>query len=127
MTSAGLATDSSADPAPISAQALSLHPDRFFDSDPAIRRAARDIHAATCALPLICPHGHVDPWLLTSNAPFPEPTALLITPDHYILRMLCSQGVSMDSMGVPTIDGSPVEQNPRIIWQRFAAHFHLFL
>ncbi len=108
-------------------ESLVLHPDRFFDSDPAIRRAARDIHSATSALPLICPHGHVDPWLLAHNRPFDEPTALLITPDHYILRMLCSQGITLAAMGVPSVDGSPVEQNSRVIWQRFAEHFHLFL
>ncbi|MBC7841553.1 MAG: glucuronate isomerase [Gemmatimonadaceae bacterium] len=107
--------------------ALDLHPDRYFDSDPAIRRAARDIHDASSCLPLICPHGHVDPWLLASDAPFPEPTALLITPDHYVFRMLASQGVSMESMGVPTVDGTDVERDPRRIWQLFAEHFHLFL
>ena len=105
---------------------LVLHPDRFFDSDPAIRRSARAIYDETQALPLICPHGHVDPWLLADNAPFREPTALLITPDHYIFRMLYSQGISMESMGIPTRDGAPVETDPRRIWQRFAEHFHLF-
>ena len=107
--------------------ALALHPDRYFDSDPAIRRAARDIHDASSRLPLICPHGHVDPWLLASNASFAEPTALLITPDHYVFRMLASQGVPMESMGVSTVDGSAVERDPRRIWQLFAEHFHLFL
>jgi glucuronate isomerase len=110
-----------------SSEPLVLHPDRFFDSDPAIRRAARDIHAATCMLPLICPHGHVDPWLLARNQPFDEPTALLITPDHYILRMLSSQGITLASMGVTSVDGVAGEQNPRTVWQRFAEHVHLFL
>ena len=111
---------------PVHADPLVLHPDRFFDSDPAIRRSARDIYDETHALPLICPHGHVDPWLLADNAPFSEPTALLITPDHYIFRMLYSQGIPMESMGIPTRDGAPVEVDPRQIWQRFAEHFHLF-
>ncbi|MEP6835093.1 MAG: glucuronate isomerase [Gemmatimonas sp.] len=104
-----------------------LSPDRFFDPDPSVRRFARRIYEQTSSLPLICPHGHVDPALLATNEPFPEPTALLITPDHYIFRMLYSQGISMESLGIPTIDGSPVEQNPRTIWQRFASHYHLFL
>ena len=108
-------------------ESLVLHPDRFFDADPAVRRAARDIHAAVSHLPLICPHGHVDPWLLARNERFDEPTALLITPDHYILRMLTSQGVSLASMGVPSVDGSDFERNPRTVWQRFAEYFHLFL
>ena len=64
--------------------------------------------------------------LLASNAAFDEPTSLLITPDHYIFRMLYSQGVSMESLGVPARDGSVGEQDPRKIWQRFAEHFHLF-
>ena len=109
-----------------SGRALTLHPDRFFDPDPAIRRVARELHAETKALPLICPHGHVDPALLATNAPFPEPSALLIIPDHYIFRMLYSQGVPMEDLGVPTRDGTAVESDPRAIWQRVAEHWYLF-
>ena len=65
-----------------------LHEDRFLDSDPAIRRAARTLYEEIRDLPLVCPHGHVDPSLLANDDPFPEPTALLIIPDHYIFRML---------------------------------------
>jgi glucuronate isomerase len=103
-----------------------LNPDRFFDSDPAIRRIARDLYLETRDLPLVCPHGHVDPALLADNAPFPEPTALLIIPDHYIFRMLYSQGVRMEDIGVPTRDGTAVETDPRKIWQRVADHWYLF-
>ena len=105
---------------------LVLHEDRFFDSDPAVRRAARALYDETRALPLVCPHGHVEPRLLDDNAPFPEPTALLIIPDHYIFRMLYSRGIPLESLGVPTRDGTPVEQDPRRIWQRFAEHYYLF-
>jgi len=111
---------------PASRQPLALHDDRFFDSDPVIRATARALYDETRDLPLICPHGHVEPAVLADNLAFPEPTALLITPDHYIFRMLYSRGVSMESLGVPTRDGSPVEQDPRKIWQRFAEHYHLF-
>ena len=107
-------------------RALTLHPDRFFDPDPAIRRAARELYAGIKDLPLICPHGHVEPSILADNSPFPEPTALLIIPDHYIFRMLYSRGVSLEDLGVPTRDGTPVEQNPRTIWQRVADHWYLF-
>ncbi len=107
-------------------QPLVLHEDRFFDPDANIRRAARAIYDDTRDLPLICPHGHVEPSLLAENAAFPEPTALLIVPDHYIFRMLYSRGVSMESLGVPTRDGTPVESDPRKIWQRFADHYYLF-
>jgi len=91
---------SSAVPAP----SFSLHPDRFFDPDPAIRRAARELYEEMRQLPLVCPHGHVDPSLLSEDRAFPEPAALLITPDHYLFRMLFSQGVSMESLGVPARD-----------------------
>jgi glucuronate isomerase len=105
---------------------LVLHPERFFDSDPEIRRAARALYEETHALPLICPHGHVDPaWLATDEA-FPEPASLIVAPDHYVVRMLYSRGVPMESLGIPTRDGSPVETDPRRIWQRFGDHAHLF-
>jgi glucuronate isomerase len=68
----------------------------------------------------------VDPALLADDPAFPEPTALLIIPDHYIFRMLYSRGVPMESLGIPTVDGTPVETDPRRIWQRFADHYYLF-
>lgn len=113
---------------------LVLHPDRFFDPDPAVRRAARALYEETRTLPLVCPHGHVDPALLADDAPFPEPTALLITPDHYIFRMLYSQGIPLEALGIPmqgpdagAADGAvPFERDPRAIWRRFAEHYHLF-
>ncbi|HET8655408.1 MAG TPA: glucuronate isomerase [Longimicrobiaceae bacterium] len=108
------------------AEPLVLHEDRYFDPDPAVRRVARSLYEETRGLPLICPHGHVDPTLLAEDRAFPEPTALLLIPDHYIFRMLYSQGVPMEAMGIPTRDGSKVEQDPRRIWQLFADHFYLF-
>ena len=105
---------------------LVLHEDRFFDSDPAIRRAARSLYDETRDLPLVCPHGHVDAALLAENAPFPEPTELIITPDHYIFRMLYSRGISMDTLGVPRRDGSRDARDPREIWQIFGEHYFLF-
>ena len=86
------------------APTFSLHPDRFFDAEPSVRRAARALYEEMRALPLVCPHGHVDPSLLAEDRAFPEPAALLITPDHYLFRMLFSQGVSLESLGVPTRD-----------------------
>jgi glucuronate isomerase len=107
-------------------QKLELDEDRFFDSDPSIRKAARAVYDETRSLPLICPHGHVDPSLLALNESFPEPAALLIIPDHYIFRMLYSQGVSMDSLGVPHRDGTSANVDPRQVWQIFANHWYLF-
>jgi glucuronate isomerase len=108
------------------ARRLALHPDRFFDPDPAVRRAARALYDESRELPLVCPHGHVDPAVLAHDSPFPEPTALLIIPDHYIFRMLYSRGVPLESLGIPTRDGTPVESDPRRIWRLFAAHYYLF-
>jgi glucuronate isomerase len=107
-------------------QPLVLHEDRFFDSDPSVRFVARALYEETRELPLICPHGHVDPTLLAENSPFPEPTSLLITPDHYVFRMLYSRGVPLESLGIATRDGTPVEADPRKIWQTFAEHYYLF-
>ena len=107
-------------------QKLELSEDRFFDSDPAVRRAARAVYDETRSLPLICPHGHVDPALLSRNEQFPEPTALLIVPDHYIFRMLYSQGISLDTLGIPHRDGKASRTDPREVWQIFGANWHLF-
>src|SRR5687768_11858751 len=92
---------------------LALHPDRFFDPDPATRRVARELYESVAELPLVCPHGHVDPAILATDAPFPEPTALLLVPDHYIFRMLHSRGVPLEDLGIPTRDGSAVEPDAR--------------
>ena len=86
----------------MTSEPLALHPDRFFSPIPAVREIARELYAAVADLPLVCPHGHVPPALLADDDSFPEPTALLITPDHYIFRMLRSQGVRMEDMGIPT-------------------------
>lgn len=99
---------------------------RFFDPDPQVRRLAHELYLGIKGLPIISPHGHVDPKLLADNAPFPDPTELIIIPDHYIFRMLYSQGVKLEALGVPTRDGSPVETDHRKIWKIFAEHFYLF-
>lgn len=103
-----------------------LHPQRYFDPDPETRRVATDLYARVADMPLVCPHGHVDPKLLATNARFPDPAALLVIPDHYVTRMLYSQGIPLERLGIPTLDGTPVEQDPRQIWQLLADHFHLF-
>lgn len=103
-----------------------LHEDRFFDPDPGVRRVARELYHSVRELPLVCPHGHVEPRLLAENRRFPEPTSLLIIPDHYIFRMLYSRGIRLERLGIPTRDGTPVETDARRIWQLFAEHYHLF-
>ena len=104
-----------------------LPSDRFFDPNPAQRRVAQELYATVADLPLVCPHGHVDPHLLADeNAILGTPADLLIIPDHYVFRMLYSQGIPLESLGVPRLDGGSVEQDPRKIWQIFADHFYLF-
>ena len=105
---------------------LTLHPDRLFPADPATRAIAQRLYAGVATLPIISPHGHTDPAWFAGNAPFANPAELLIIPDHYLLRMLSSQGISLDALGVPTVDGSPTEQDPRAIWRLFAQNYHLF-
>lgn len=103
-----------------------LHPDRLFPADPGTRAIARRLFAGVEGLPIISPHGHTDPAWFADNAPFPDPAALLITPDHYVFRMLMSQGVPLEALGVPSLDGTPVERDPRAVWRLFARHWHLF-
>ena len=103
-----------------------LNADRYFSPIPAVREIARELYREVATLPLVCPHGHVDPRLLALDEPFPDPAALIVIPDHYIVRMLYSQGVAMEALGIPRTDGSPVERDPRRIWQLFGDHFHLF-
>jgi glucuronate isomerase len=105
---------------------LHLHPDRLFPAEPRSRDIARALHATIRDLPIISPHGHTDPRWFAYDEPFANPSDLLIVPDHYVFRMLMSQGVRLEELGVPTVDGSPTERDPRAIWHRFAAHYHLF-
>ena len=102
--------------------------DRYFDPDPTTRKYAREICEETRALPIVSPHGHVDAAVLAANEPFSDPASLVVTQDHYVLRLLYSRGVSLESLGVAPIDGAPpaVERDPRRIWQTFANQWHLF-
>jgi len=104
-----------------------LHPDRFFDSDIAVRRIARTLYDETRTLPLLCPHGHVDPVLFAQNGSFVDPTALLFTPDHYLVRMLYSAGVPLEALGLSAVGEQEVQHTPREIWGRLAVHYHRFL
>lgn len=105
---------------------LELNPDRLFSSDPTQRAIARRLYTQVADLPIISPHGHTDPSWFAENAPFGNATELLIKPDHYVFRMLYSQGISLESLGIPTVDGSPVETDARAIWRLFAERYYLF-
>ncbi|MCX7323401.1 MAG: glucuronate isomerase [Hyphomicrobiales bacterium] len=105
---------------------MALHPDRLFPADETQRGIARRLYAAVRDLPIVSPHGHTDPAWYALNEAFPDPATLFVKPDHYVFRMLSSQGVALEDLGVPRADGGPVETDPRAIWRRFAAHWHLF-
>ncbi len=104
-----------------------LHPDRYFDPDPTIRAIARELYAGVTTLPIVSPHGHVDPKLLADeNASFGTPADLFIIPDHYVFRMLYSQGISLERLGIPRRDSAPVESDHRRIWRLVCEHWYLF-
>jgi glucuronate isomerase len=104
-----------------------LSPDRCFDANPVQRQLARQLYSTVKDLPIFSPHGHVPPALLADpDARFGTPTELLIIPDHYVFRMLYSQGIALADIGIASRDGTPVEADHRKIWQCFAEHFYLF-
>ncbi|HEV7138652.1 MAG TPA: glucuronate isomerase [Steroidobacteraceae bacterium] len=108
-----------------------MHPDRLFPADPGTRAIARRLYNTIGALPIISPHGHTDPRWFADNAPFSDPVSLLLTPDHYITRMLYSQGLSLEELGVTPLAGQPAaagsgSPDPRATWRKLAAHYHLF-
>lgn len=105
---------------------LILHEDRLFPAEPAQRNIARRLHAQVAGLPIVSPHGHTDPAWFADDAPFADATELLLVPDHYVFRMLYSQGVPLDALGIPRADGSRAQVDPREAWRVFATHFHLF-
>ncbi len=107
-------------------RALTLPEDRLFPSDPVQRAIARRLYAQVARLPIVSPHGHTDPAWWADDAPFANATELLLVPDHYLFRMLYSQGVSLDALAIPRADGSRAEVDPRGAWRVFAANFHLF-
>ena len=108
---------------------LELHPDRLFPAEPATRGIARALHDGVKDLPIVSPHGHTDPAWFAEDDAFPDPANLLITPDHYVFRMLYSQGVALEDLGIAPHAGGGgrrVETDPRAIWRRFAEHYRLF-
>lgn len=106
---------------------MTLPIDRYFDSDPKQKEIALALYHQVADKPLVCPHGHVDPRMFADpDYQFGSPADLLLIPDHYIFRMLYSQGIALEKLGVPRVDGGAVESDHRKIWQLFADHFYLF-
>ena len=103
---------------------LSLHPDRLLPADPAVRDIARRLYQAVRALPIISPHGHVDPRLLLDDVPFRDPAQLFVSPDHYVTRLLHASGVPLESLGVG--QGLLSESAAREAWRLLCSHWHVF-
>jgi glucuronate isomerase len=100
--------------------------DRLFPADPTERGIARRLYERVRKLPIVSPHGHTNPAWFADDEPFADPSTLLIIPDHYIFRMLYSQGISLESVGVPRLDGAPGERDARAIWRLLAQNWRLF-
>jgi len=99
-----------------------IHPDRLFPAEPGTRRIARTLYEQVRILPIISPHGHTSATWFAKNEPFPDPAKLFVQPDHYVFRMLYSQGVSFEDLGI----GQPELQDARKVWRIFASHYCLF-
>ena len=106
---------------------LELNEDRLFPAGRDARPIARRLYRSIRDLPVVSPHGHTDPRWFADDVPFPDPAQLLITPDHYVTRMLYSQGVALERLGVRRRDGGEYERDGRKIWRLFAERYHLFL
>ena len=99
-----------------------LHADRLFPADHTTRDIARWLHASINRVPILSPHGHANPRWFSKNEPFLDPAQLFVVPDHYVFRMLYSQGIPLERLGI----GSASEQDPRSVWRIFAQHYYLF-
>ena len=102
------------------------HPDRLFPSNTFTRGLARELFENIEGLPIISPHGHCDPSWFSKNERFPNPAQLFVVPDHYVFRMLVSQGVTLHELGIRALDGSVFENDPQKIWKKFSENYHLF-
>ncbi|MCA9872441.1 MAG: glucuronate isomerase, partial [Anaerolineales bacterium] len=106
---------------------LTRDPKRYLPAEPGVREIAQELYGLVANLPLVCPHGHVDPRLFADpHYRFGSPTELLLIPDHYIFRMLYSQGIALEALCIPRRDGGETGSDHRQAWQIFADNFHLF-
>jgi glucuronate isomerase len=107
-------------------RALVMHEDRLFPADPGMRAIAHRLYAGVRALPIISPHGHTDPAWFANNAAYSNPTELLLAPDHYLYRMLYSQGIGLEQLGIAAKASGVTSADPRAAWRLLAENWHLF-
>jgi glucuronate isomerase len=105
-------------------RSLAPHPDRLLPAEPAVRAIARRLYDAVRRLPIVSPHGHVDPRTLLDDVPFTDPAALLVTPDHYVTRLLHASGVPLADLGVGR--GVLTKAESRAVWRRLCENWHVF-
>lgn len=83
---------------------------------------ALELYQPVEKLGIIAPHGHVNPDLLADPmARFANPTELLVKYDHYLFRLLYSQGIPVEALGVGQTD-----YDPKTAWHTFCSNFSLF-
>ena len=99
-----------------------IHEDRLFPAEPSVRSIARALYEHVRSLPIVSPHGHTQAAWFAKNDPFPDPAKLFVQPDHYVYRMLYSQGISLDELEIGQVE----IKNPRKVWHIFASHYYLF-
>ena len=108
----------------MTAAAPRLHPDRLLPPDPPTRDIARELYAAVRDLPILSPHGHVPAAWIADDVPFGDPTSLLISPDHYVVRLLHANGVPMEALGA---GGAPLTpEGARAAWRALCTHWAAF-
>ncbi|BAF55402.1 MAG: glucuronate isomerase [Corynebacterium glutamicum] len=98
------------------------HPDRLLPADPGTRDIARRLLAHVEDLPIISPHGHLEASMFVKDEAFPDPTSLLISPDHYLTRMMHSAGVDLADLRVGGHEG----KSAREAWRIFMSHWDLY-
>ncbi|WP_280400198.1 glucuronate isomerase [Nocardia carnea] len=108
----------------VSAAHAAPHPDRLFPADPGVRAVAQRLHRAIRDERIISPHGHVDARLLADDEPFPDPAGLLITPDHYVTRLLHANRIPLDRLGVGR--GELSEAQARAVWRSVCENWEVF-
>jgi glucuronate isomerase len=99
-----------------------IHEDRLFPAESGARAIARALYAEIKGLPIVSPHGHTQAGWFATNEPFPDPAKLFVQPDHYVYRMLLSQGISMEDLEI----GVQEMKDPRRVWRLFAKNYFLF-
>ena len=103
-----------------------LHKDRLLPQTKVALSLARELYQNIAKLPIISPHGHCDPSWFSDNKRFPNPAQLFVVPDHYVFRMLVSQGITLNALGIQNIEQTLIENDPEIIWKKFSENYYLF-